>query len=159
MWQRIDHNGYLHRPTTPERDTMALANTNIDRIIREALAETVRKIAPAIARHVAAAAAEELEKSLALNSTKAARVTASRPRRAPREEMTKWVADRKARRVPKFVIELTGLDTKKKIVAKYGDNAAFEKGKPAPAAKGAPQKGARPSPAASTAARVVTSGR
>ena len=26
-----------------------------------------------------------------------------------------------------------GLDTKKKIVAKYGENAAFEKGKPVPA--------------------------
>jgi hypothetical protein len=28
-----------------------------------------------------------------------------------------------------------GLDTKKKIVAKYGDGAAFEKGKPLPRAK------------------------
>jgi hypothetical protein len=49
------------------------------------------------------------------------------------EEMTKWVADRRARRVPIFVIEMTGgLDTKKRIVAKYGENVAFEKGKPAP---------------------------
>jgi hypothetical protein len=38
--------------------------------------------------------------------------------------------------VPTFVIELTaGLDTKKKIVAKYGDGAVFEKGKPAPKTK------------------------
>jgi hypothetical protein len=28
-----------------------------------------------------------------------------------------------------------GLDTKKKIVAKFGENAAFEKGKPLPRAK------------------------
>ncbi len=35
----------------------------------------------------------------------------------------------------KFVIEMTGgLDTKKKIVAKFGDNAAFEKGRPLPKA-------------------------
>jgi len=30
-----------------------------------------------------------------------------------------------------------GLDTKKKIVARYGENAAFEKGKPPPKAKAA----------------------
>jgi hypothetical protein len=35
--------------------------------------------------------------------------------------------------VPTFVIEMTGgLDTKKKIVAKFGDGATFEKGKPLP---------------------------
>jgi hypothetical protein len=55
--------------------------------------------------------------------------------------MTRWVADNRARRVPKFVIEATGLDTKKKIVARYGEDAAFEKGKPPPAAK-ASDKGA-----------------
>jgi hypothetical protein len=49
--------------------------------------------------------------------------------------MTKWVADNKARRVPTFVIEATGLDTKKKIVAKFGENAAFDKGKPLPKRK------------------------
>jgi hypothetical protein len=47
-------------------------------------------------------------------------------------EITRWVADNRARRVPNFVIEATGLDTKKKIVAKYGANAAFAKGKPLP---------------------------
>jgi hypothetical protein len=46
--------------------------------------------------------------------------------------MTKLATDTRARRVPKFVIEATGLDTKKKIVAKFGENAAFEKGKPLP---------------------------
>jgi hypothetical protein len=50
--------------------------------------------------------------------------------------MTRWVADRRARRVPKFVIEATGLDTKKKIVAKFGEGASFERGKPLPRAKG-----------------------
>jgi hypothetical protein len=34
--------------------------------------------------------------------------------------------------VPTFVIEATGLDTKKKIVAKFGAGAAFERGKPVP---------------------------
>ena len=46
--------------------------------------------------------------------------------------MTRWIADKRARRVPTFVIEATRLDTKKKIVAKYGPNAAFAKGKPLP---------------------------
>ena len=49
--------------------------------------------------------------------------------------MTRWIADARARRVPNFVIEATGLDTKKKIVAKYGPNVAFEKGKPLPKAR------------------------
>jgi hypothetical protein len=44
------------------------------------------------------------------------------------------------RRVPTFVIEATGLDTKKKIVAKYGENATFERQSlprlPRPAASG-----------------------
>jgi hypothetical protein len=37
--------------------------------------------------------------------------------------------------VPTFVIEATGLDTKKKIVAKFGEDAVFEKGKPVPVTK------------------------
>jgi hypothetical protein len=95
----------------------------------------MRNIAPAIQRHVAALAAEELEKNLAVkNGVRRSRGPSRRAR--PRgEEMTKWVADRRARRVPTFVIELTGgLDTKKKIVARYGENVAFEKGKPVPKA-------------------------
>jgi hypothetical protein len=105
--------------------------TNVDDIVRSAVSDLVRKIAPAIVRQVAAYAAEELERQLAVNGTKPARVTVRRPRRSPREEITKWVADRSARRVPTFVIELTGgLDTKKRIIAKYGENAAFEKGSP-----------------------------
>jgi len=50
--------------------------------------------------------------------------------------MTRWVADSRTRRVPNFVKEMTGdLDTKRKIVAKFGQNAEFEKGEPVPAAK------------------------
>ncbi len=64
------------------------------------------------------------------------------------------MADRNARRVPKFVIEATGgLDTKKKIVARYGEDAAFEKGKPVPPTRPASEKGAPA--AAREAARVV----
>ncbi len=42
------------------------------------------------------------------------------------------MADRRARRVPNFVIEATGLDTKKRIVAKFGEGVKFEKGKSLP---------------------------
>jgi hypothetical protein len=135
---------------------MASTSTDIDDIIRTALTEVIRRVAPAIASQVAAYAAEELERQLAVKSTKPARAAVRRPRRAPRGEMTKWVADRSARRVPTFVIELTGgLDTKKKIVAKFGEDAAFEKGRPTPPAKTAPQKGARTSAAATSSARIV----
>jgi len=91
------------------------------------------KIGPAIKRRVAELAAEELEKNLAMNGRRPARGPA-RSARARGAEITKWAADNRARRVPKFVIEATGLDTKKKIVAKFGENAAFEKGKPLPKA-------------------------
>jgi hypothetical protein len=37
--------------------------------------------------------------------------------------------------VPTFVIKMTGMDTKKKIVAKYGASAVFENGKPLPSSK------------------------
>jgi hypothetical protein len=58
--------------------------------------------------------------------------------------MTRWVADNRARRVPNFVIEMTGgLDTKKKIVARYGENVAFEKGKPVPPLADGAKTGAR----------------
>jgi hypothetical protein len=44
-----------------------------------------------------------------------------------------WVADTRARRVPTWVIQMTsGLDTKKKIVARFGPDARFENGKPLP---------------------------
>ena len=74
-------------------------------------------------------------------------------RRARRRagEMTKWVADLRARRVPNFVIEMTGgLDTKKRIVARYGPNARFEKGKPPP-----PRLDASVAAHPASAARVV----
>src|ERR1700694_4993303 len=106
----------------------------IDSIIQAAVSEAIQKVAPAIQRHIAALAAEELEKNL-VERGHARRSPASTrtPRARPRQELTKWVADRRARRVPTFVIELTGgLDTKKRIVAKFGEGAVFEKGKPVP---------------------------
>jgi hypothetical protein len=90
----------------------------------------MKKIGPALKRRIATLAAEQLDRALALDAAAAPRPVARRSR--PRTEMTKWIADRNARRVPLFVIEATGLDTKKAIVAKFGDNAAFEKGKGLP---------------------------
>ena len=107
---------------------------SVDAILRDALADVLRKITPVLRRHVEAVAAEELENALSSDGATRSRRSV-RPRRS--EDLTRWVADRNARRVPKFVIEMTGgLDTKKKIVAKYGENAAFEKGKSLPKAKG-----------------------
>ena len=106
--------------------------TSIEDIIATAVSQAIAKIAPAIQHHVAALAAEELERNLAV-AGKARRTRGpARRARARKTDITKWVVDRRARRVPKFVIEATGLDTKKKIVSKFGENAAFEKGKPVP---------------------------
>jgi hypothetical protein len=114
---------------------MARATQSVDDIIQEALGGLMSRLAPQIAKAIADAAAVELERQFVLKGpVKRAKVAA--PRRSPRLELTKWVADRSARRVPTFVIELTGgLDTKKRIVAKYGENAVFEKGKPPPKPK------------------------
>lgn len=68
-----------------------------------------------------------------------------RRRRRRAASMTRWSADTAARRVPLFVIEATGLDTKKKIVARYGANARFENGKPLPAPLQASANAARAS--------------
>jgi len=112
---------------------MPLATGSIEEVIAAAVSQAIATVIPAIQRRVGELAAEELEKNLALNGRGTARRTA-RTARARGADITKWVADNRARRVPKFVIEATGLDTKKKIVAKFGENATFEKGKPLPKA-------------------------
>jgi hypothetical protein len=103
------------------------------------MADVVKNAAASIAQAMGEMVAERLERELrgglvlrrgpaSAPRIGAARQTGSRPR----TEITKWVADNRARRVPKFVIKLTGLDTKKKIVAKYGEDATFEVGHAAP---------------------------
>jgi chromosome condensin MukBEF complex kleisin-like MukF subunit len=107
---------------------------SIEAIIQGVVSQAMQKSALAIQRHIVALAAEELEKNLAVKTGLKMSRGPARHARARREDITRWVADRRARRVPKFVIDLTGLDTKKKIVAKFGANTAFEKGKPLPKA-------------------------
>jgi hypothetical protein len=104
--------------------------TSIDAILRETAEQVVSRVSQAIARQVGDLVAEGLRRELAVNG-----VPRPRTRRAGRVEITRWVADARARRVPNFVIEATGLDTKKKIVAKFGAGAAFERGKPLPKQK------------------------
>ena len=105
---------------------------SIQDIISNAVSQAVQRVTPVIQKRIAELAAAELDTQL--NATRKAVGRSGRGRRRARAaELTKWVADRRARRVPKFVIEMAGgLDTKKKFVAKYGENAAFEKGKPLP---------------------------
>jgi hypothetical protein len=112
------------------------AASSLDDIVKHAIEGVVERAAAAIARSIAATVAQRLEAELKKAAGKGGGVR--RPRGAgarPRTEITRWAADRKARRVPTFVIEVTGLKTKKAIVAKYGDGVVFEKGKPAPKAK------------------------
>ncbi len=108
--------------------------TSIDTLVRSAMDDVVRRASEDIARAIAELAAAELTRRLEVGVARRVRTGgARRGRRRPvRGEMTRWVADRRARRVPTFVIDLTGLKTKKQIVARYGADVVFEKGKPAP---------------------------
>ena len=109
-------------------------SSSLDAVIREAAADVVARITPALAKQFSELVRDGVSRKLATGARGAA-AGAGSPRRARRGDITKWVADNRARRVPNFVIEATGLDTKKKIVAKYGAGAAFEKGKPTPKPK------------------------
>ncbi len=105
---------------------------SLDALVRDAAADVIARVSSAVAKQFTDLVRDGVSRELATG----VRLRGSgSPRRARRGEITKWIADNRARRVPNFVIEATGLDTKKKIVAKYGPGAAFEKGKPAPKPK------------------------
>lgn len=113
------------------------AARSIDHIVRDAIEGVVTRTSAAIARAVAELAAarldEELGKGIAGARRRRGRGRAGRAR--ARTPITRWAADRRARRVPNFVIDLTGLKTKKQIVARYGEGVVFEKGRAAPKPK------------------------
>jgi hypothetical protein len=108
--------------------------------------ELAREFAARVTRLVAQSIADEVETALSRHRGRAgerAEAGAARPpapKRAPRREagaprpgaVERWVPDRRARRVPNFVVEATGLRTKKEIVDRFGEHAIFEKGRPAP---------------------------
>jgi hypothetical protein len=130
------------------------SSATIDEIIQNAIAPVVQRASAAIARAIAAAAEESVSRDLGRSTKRApgrrGRAGGARPRRRD-VEMTDWTADRRARRVPTFVIEATGLDTKKKIIAKFGEDATFTKGKPLPAPKQASgERKVAPPPASAT---------
>jgi hypothetical protein len=108
------------------------AGFSIDAIIATEVDKVLSRVMPTLRKRLAEAEVAGRKRA------PGPRAAAGRARRRPpRVEMTRWVADRNARRVPTFVIEATGLDTKKKIVARFGENAAFEVGKPLPPVKSA----------------------
>ena len=112
------------------------ATPSIEAILRDAAEKVVARVSAAIARQVGDMVQERLQAELTNGGAQSApRRGAGRRRRGP-GEITRWVADARARRVPNFVIDATGLETKKKIVAKYGAGAAFERGKALPKARG-----------------------
>jgi hypothetical protein len=114
-------------------------HASADEVILQAVEAVVQRasvgISRAISEIVSARIDDELKAQVAKALARGGRHRKVAKRAAPRAELSRWVADRRARRVPNFVIEQTGLKTKKAIVAKFGDNAAFEKGKPAPKAR------------------------
>jgi len=112
------------------------AAASLDEIVKNSIEGVVERVAAAIARSIADTVAQRLEAELKRTAGKGGRARKGRAAvTRPRAEITRWAADRRARRVPTFVIEMTNLKTKKAIVGKYGDGVVFEKGKPAPKAK------------------------
>jgi hypothetical protein len=106
--------------------------------VAAALEPVIARICARITEHVVASVANQVGAELTrgrMGPTGRGRRQTSR-RSVAKPVLTRWVADRRARRVPTFVIEMTGLDTKKKIVAKFGADAAFTKGKPLPPVAG-----------------------
>jgi len=111
------------------------STSSLDSIIESAVQAVVENTAAAVAQAVAGMVAERLEARLRVGGQVRKALPVRGPARRKAGEITKWTADRRARRVPRFVIEATGLDTKKKIVAKFGESSTFEKGKPIPKVK------------------------
>jgi hypothetical protein len=113
---------------------MARRAASLTETVAAALEPVIARICARITEHILASVDNQVAAELADAGIAPAR---RRRRQTPRRSvgkpaLTRWVADRRARRVPTFVIAMTGLDTKKKIVAKYGADAAFAKGKPLP---------------------------
>jgi hypothetical protein len=113
------------------------ATASIDEIVLDAVRPIVARASQAIAQSMATMVAERLDAELKNSFPRRATRAPTKAHRgsSARSEITRWVTDKRARRVPTFVIEATGLDTKKKIVAKYGSNVVFEKGKALPKAR------------------------
>jgi hypothetical protein len=103
-------------------------------IIKEVVAVVVTRTSRAINEAISAAVQQQLHVQMKGSRPEkpVRRRRSLRRSRSARRELTRWVADRRARRVPTFVIEATGLAIKKQIVEKYGAIAVFEKGKPTP---------------------------
>jgi len=110
------------------------AAASLDDIVKDAVEGVVKRAAAAIARSIADQVSERLDAEIRKGLGQARGRRRGRVARG-RAELTRWTADRRARRVPNFVIEQTSLKTKKAIVARYGENVTFEKGKPAPKPK------------------------
>jgi hypothetical protein len=106
---------------------------SVDAAVLDAIEPVVTRAAQSIGAMIAKMMAAQVEAEVRDRVQATQRRRGAGSKRRARAEITRWTADRRARRVPTFVIEMTGgLDTKKKIVAKFGDNAVFEKGKPLP---------------------------
>jgi len=111
---------------------------SIDDVVRNAMGKVMKRVSAQIARAMAEVASQQIEQEIGRALARGGRGRGKRPGRPARRagDISRWAADRRARRVPRFVIEMTnGLDTKKKIVARYGEGAVFEKGKALPKAR------------------------
>jgi hypothetical protein len=130
--QTPEGNAYMPRASKDE---------TIDQLIRGAVDRVVERVFAAIETQMNRAVAARVAAELKHGSRGSRGRRNGAPKARARVELTTWVADRRARRVPNFVIEATGLDTKKRIVEKFGEAAKFEKGKGLPKARAAGHDG------------------
>jgi len=111
----------------------------MDSMIKE-IRDLSRLVEPPIGRRITALGVQMATFALSQDSSGAriepAAGTPGKPkgRRRRRGSQSVWVADSKARRVPTWVVKSTdGLDTKAKVIDRFGPGARFELGKPLPA--------------------------
>jgi hypothetical protein len=103
---------------------------SVEQLVAAAVAPFVARTATRMAAAVRRLVASRIQAEVGARGVRRRSV---RRKTKPRAGVTKWTADRSARRVPNFVIEATGLETKREIVARYGE-ASFERGKSLPEA-------------------------
>jgi hypothetical protein len=116
-----------------------MAASAIEEMVHDTVASLIQQVSKHVASQLTAQITAEFTQQLG-KSNGASRAPEASPAKATKKAarvgpITKWVADDRARRVPNFVIDATGLDKKQSIITKFGDGAVFEVGKDLPKKK------------------------
>ena len=105
---------------------------NIVAALRDALVTNLTVAVDSALRDVFAVGAVSSSSATATKIAPSRAPASSKKRIRQQKEITRWSPNRQARRVPIFVQKLTAFELKRDVAAKYGEDAVFVKGKPAP---------------------------